>query len=180
MLKELLDGKKSGKDAIDLLMNDHRQVESLFKQFEGAEDDKREKRRIAREICAELGMHAKIEEQILYPEAARKIEEAKDKIDEGIVEHAGIKRLIKEIPRMSAGDDLFDAKVKVLKEYVQHHVKEEESETFPLLRRSELDLSDIGDKLAQRKERLQRAASRAPSSASTARRSSESSAHRAR
>lgn len=140
-------------DAIDLLMQDHRKVESLFEAFE-ATDDKREQRRIANKICAELHVHAQIEEKILYPEAKAEVDEVADLINEGIVEHNAIKRLVREIPKLSATDEFFEPKVKVLKEFVKHHVKEEETETFPKLRESGLDVLDIGERLAERKRRL--------------------------
>ncbi|MEC9361804.1 MAG: hemerythrin domain-containing protein [Sinimarinibacterium flocculans] len=140
-------------DAIDLLMQDHRTVESLFEEF-SATDDKRKQRRIAHRICAELHVHAQIEEKILYPEAKAEVDEATGMINEGIVEHEAIKRLVREIPRLSATDEFFEPKLKVLKEFVEHHVKEEESETFPKLRDSGLDLRDVGERLAERKRRL--------------------------
>lgn len=140
-------------DALDLLMQDHRKVESLFEAFE-ATDDKREQRRIARRICAELEVHAQIEEKILYPEAKAEVDDATDMINEGIVEHDAIKRLVREIPKLSATDEFFEPKVKVLKEFVQHHVKEEEAQTFPKLRKGGLDVFDVGARLVERKRRL--------------------------
>lgn len=140
-------------DAIDLLMQDHREVESLFEKLE-ATDDKREQRRIAHRICAELQVHAQIEEKVLYPEAKAEVDDAADMINEGIVEHEAIKRLVREIPKLSATDEFFEPKLKVLKEFVEHHVKEEETETFPKLREGGLDLLDVGERLAERKRRL--------------------------
>jgi hemerythrin superfamily protein len=164
MIKEMVnDMMGKTPDAIELLKQDHREVEALFKAFENS-DDKREKKRIAKQICAELDIHAKIEEQIFYPEAET-VEDAEDNIHEGFVEHEGIKRLVKEIPRMQASDDYFEPRVKVLMEYVKHHVKEEENETFPKLQKSDLDLQALGEQLAQRNERLKKAQAAASSSA---------------
>lgn len=142
-------------DAIDLLKADHRKVESLFSDFEKA--DKRSKLRIAREICAELEVHAKIEETVFYPAAKKEAKKSTDMVNEGIVEHEGIKRLVKLIPTLTASDEFFETRVKVLKEYVTHHVKEEEKSMFPAIVESDVDLKAIGAKLALAKKRLQNA-----------------------
>ena len=139
-------------DALDLLQQDHRAVEALFETFEATED-KRAQRRIAQRICAELHVHAQIEEKILYPEAKRR-RELRDLINEGIVEHQALKKLIRDIRKLSASDEFFAPKVKVLKEFVEHHVEEEESEAFPKIRECGLDLDQIGRRLAERKQRL--------------------------
>lgn len=138
-------------DAVSLLTQDHREVESMFKEFEGL-DSKSEKGKLASKICLMLTVHTTIEEELLYPQAHEEIEE--DLVDEAIVEHASAKQLISEIESMNPGDHLFDAKVKVLGEYVQHHVKEEENEMFPQLRDSGVDLEQLGEQLMQRKTEL--------------------------
>ncbi|HLT77159.1 MAG TPA: hemerythrin domain-containing protein [Ferrovibrio sp.] len=138
-------------DAITLLKRDHREVETMFKEFEQLES-KAEKGKLAAKICLMLTVHATIEEELLYPQAHEEIEE--DLVDEAIVEHASAKQLIAEIEAMSPRDHLFDAKVKVLGEYVQHHVKEEENEMFPQLRDSDIDLEELGEQLMMRKAEL--------------------------
>lgn len=138
-------------DAVSLLKQDHREVESMFKEFEQL-DSKSEKGKLASKICLMLTVHATIEEELLYPKAHAEIEE--DLVDEAIVEHASAKQLIAEIESMNPGDHLFDAKVKVLGEYVQHHVKEEEDEMFPQLRDSGVDLQELGEQLMARKTEL--------------------------
>lgn len=138
-------------DAIALLKQDHREVESMFKQFEEL-DSKAEKGKLAAKICLMLTVHATIEEELLYPPAHEEIEE--DLVDEAIVEHASAKQLIAEIGAMTPSDHLFDAKVKVLGEYIRHHVKEEEGEMFPQLRSSGIDLEALGEQLMERKTRL--------------------------
>lgn len=138
-------------DAITLLKQDHREVESMFKEFEQL-DSKSEKGKLASKICLMLTVHATIEEELLYPKAHEEIEE--DLVDEAIVEHASAKKLIAEIEAMNPGDHLFDANVKVLGEYVQHHVKEEENELFPQLRDSGIDLEELGEQLMERKTEL--------------------------
>ncbi len=115
-------------DAIALLKEDHRTVEELFSQFEKASGDGR-KAKMARQICLELSVHAKIEEEIFYPACDGKIED--DLLKEAYVEHDGAKVLIAEITGSEGADDeFFDAKVKVLQEQIEHHVEEEENELF--------------------------------------------------
>ena len=139
-------------DAIQLLRADHRKVQDLFDQFEKSRGDDR-KAKLAQEICTELKVHAQIEEEIFYP-AAREALKEQDLIDEATVEHASAKELIAQIEQAQAGDELFDAKVTVLGEYIKHHVKEEHNELFPKLKKTKLDLKALGEQLAERKEAL--------------------------
>lgn len=139
-------------DAITLLKADHKEVKTYFKQYESLEDDG-EKQALSDKICLALTVHAQIEEEIYYP-AAREAIEDDDLLDEAEVEHATAKQLIAEIQGMKAGDRLFDAKVTVLGEYINHHVEEEEGEMFPESRDSDLDLKALGAQLAARKEEL--------------------------
>lgn len=139
-------------DAIKLLKDDHKEVKGYFKEYESLEDDG-EKQALADKICLALTIHAQIEEEIFYP-AARDAIDDDDLLDEAEVEHASAKQLIAEIQAMKAGDRLFDAKVTVLGEYIDHHVEEEEKEMFPESRDSDLDLKALGAQLAARKEEL--------------------------
>jgi hemerythrin superfamily protein len=136
-------------DAIELLKQDHREAEALFAQFDGAEGNA-EKASLAQKICLALTVHAEIEEEIFYPRA-RKATGEDDLLNEAEVEHAGAKQLIAEIESMKPRERLFAAKVKVLSEYVKHHVEEEEHELFPKVRETDLDLMDVGEKLLKRK-----------------------------
>lgn len=140
--------------AIEILEADHRRVEDLFDEYEDAEDAS-DKKQLAVKICTALQAHTQIEEEIFYP-AAREAIETPELIDEAIVEHASAKQLIGEIENMEPGDELYDAKVKVLQEQVLHHVEEEESELFPQVEASELDLEALGKKMAERKAALPR------------------------
>lgn len=144
-------------DAISLLKADHKEVKTYFKQYEGL-DDEAEKQALADKICLALTVHAQIEEEIYYP-AARAAIDDDDLLDEAEVEHASAKQLIAEIQAMKAGDRLFDAKVTVLGEYINHHVEEEEKEMFPESRASDLDLKELGAQLAERKAELMAKAS---------------------
>ncbi len=143
-------------DAIKLLKDDHKDVKSMFRDYEKLEDDG-DKQTLADMICLALTVHTRIEEEIYYP-AVRGAIDDDDLLDEAEVEHAGAKALIAEIKAMKAGDRLFDAKVTVLGEYVAHHVEEEETEMFPESRASELDLKALGAQLAKRKAELMVAA----------------------
>lgn len=141
--------------AIDLLEEDHREVEDLFDEFEKVEDVSA-KEQLALKICMALQVHTRIEEEIFYP-AARGAIEKPELIDEAIVEHASAKQLISEIEDMKPGEELYDAKVKVLQEQVHHHVEEEEGELFPQVEASKLNLEAVGKKMAERKAALLKA-----------------------
>jgi len=146
--------------ATTLLENDHRTVSALFKQLEETEEDK-SKVAIAQQICTELTVHATVEERLFYP-AAREALDEEDLVDEATVEHRTLKLLIADIDGSSAGDVLFDANMKVLKEYVEHHVKEEEQQMFPRLE-GKLDLEALGARMADLKaELLAKAGERKP------------------
>ena len=142
------------KDAIALLKDDHRTVEELFKSFEKASGDGR-KEKLARQICRELIVHAKIEEEIFYPACDGKVEE--DLLKEAYVEHDAAKVLISEILAGEPSDDFYDAKVKVLQEEIEHHVEEEEKRMegmFSQARKAGLDMDALGEQLATRKSEL--------------------------
>ena len=141
-------------DAIALLKADHRKVEDLFEQFEGASGDGK-KEKIALQICLELTVHAQIEEEIFYPACEGKIEE--DLLKEAYVEHDGAKVLIAEIEAGGPDDEFYDAKVKVLSEQIEHHVGEEEMRMegmFSQARKAGLDMDALGEQLRARKEEL--------------------------
>ena len=142
-------------DAIQLLMSDHREVEGLFKQFEKAKENGGDKAGIVEQICDALSVHAENEEEIFYPAAREALDEkGDDMLDEAEVEHASIKSLVEQLQDSNPDEDLFDAKVKVLFEYVTHHVKEEEGEMFPKVKKTKLDLEELGAELMERKQEL--------------------------
>jgi hemerythrin superfamily protein len=139
-------------DAIALLKADHKEVADMFEKFETARSTKE---KLAHQICTSLTVHAQIEEEIFYPAAREALgEEGEDLLNEAEVEHNSLKELIGQIEGSSPEDELFDAHVKVLGEYVKHHVKEEEGEIFPKLRKSDMDLVEVGAQLATRKKEL--------------------------
>ena len=143
-------------DATRLLAEDHREVHALFEQYRklargGASGD--ERRPLAEEICTLLTVHAALEEEIFYP-AARAAAIDASVLDEAEVEHASAKDLIAQIQEMGPDDELYDAKVKVLGEYIDHHVQEEEGEMFPKCRGANMDLAGLAAALADRKAEL--------------------------
>ena len=145
------------KDACDLLDADHKAVKAMFKEYETLTESRSrspaKKRQLADRICRELSVHATVVEEIFYP-AARKVIKDNPLMNEATVEHAGAKDLIAQIRGMDAGDEMFDAKVTVLGEYIDHHVKEERTEMFPKVRKTKLDLVKLGEQLEQRKQVL--------------------------
>src|SRR3954468_4700995 len=145
-------------DATHLLAEDHRKVEGLFEQFEKAGGDGR-KEKIARQICMELKIHTMIEEEIFYPALRGKIDD--DDLDEAYVEHDGAKILVNEIEAGGPDEEFYEAKVKVLQEQIEHHVKEEEKQQgniFQQARATDVDLEALGQQMAARKQELMRLA----------------------
>jgi hemerythrin superfamily protein len=155
MARKTTKSSNAGHDAIALLTQDHREVEKLYKQFAKAKkaDDERMKADVVRQICTALTAHAEIEEEIFYP-AVREAIEQEDIMDEATVEHGEIKRLVEELEQSRLGDHLYDAKVTVLIEYVKHHVQEEEGTMFPKVKRAKLDLEELGQQMAARKQKI--------------------------
>ena len=147
------------KDACDLLDADHRAVKKMFKEYEELTNSRgrtvgQKKMDLARQICQELTVHAQIEEEIFYPAMRAALKET-DLVAEAEVEHQTAKDLIAQIEAGAEADEMFDAKVKVLGEYVDHHVKEERSEMFTKARSARrLDLVAMRDELMARKEEL--------------------------
>jgi hemerythrin-like domain-containing protein len=146
-------------DACSLLDADHRAVKKLFKEFEPLAESKAKtapakRRQLADQICLELSVHAQIEEEIFYP-ALRAAVKAEDLLDEAEVEHASAKDLIAQIRDGDENDSKWCAKVIVLGEYIDHHVKEERNEIFVKARAARnLDLVAMRDELQARKEEL--------------------------
>jgi len=146
-------------NALSLLRADHREVKGLFAQYDKLAEAKAgedERQLLATQICVLLTVHTRIEEEIFYPAARAALgDDGKDLLDEADVEHSGAKNLIRELKAMSPSDDLYDAKVKVLGEGVDHHVGEEEGELFPKCEKaSGLDLAALGKRMEARKTAL--------------------------
>jgi hemerythrin-like domain-containing protein len=150
---------RSAKDACDLLDADHKKVQKMFKEYEEltgsrARSAAQKKMDLAHQICLELTVHTQIEDEIFYPACREAIKDT-DILDEATVEHQSARELIEQIEQAAEADDMFDAKVKVLGEYVNHHIKEERNELFPKARSArKLDLVALRDELEARKEEL--------------------------
>jgi hemerythrin-like domain-containing protein len=147
--------KGSSSDALHILAEDHKKVLDMFEEFEEIKNDPDEeaKQLLIETACAELTIHAQVEEEIFYP-AAREVIDEMDLLDEAEVEHASARQLITELAAMEPDDDLYDAKFTVLGEYVKHHIQEEEKELFPKLKKAEIDLDELGEEIRQRKLEL--------------------------
>lgn len=148
--------KNPNQDAIALLTQQHRDVKEMFEKFEALGDRaKVGKKKLAEQICEQLTIHTMIEEQIFYPAVREASKEFEDTVDEALVEHASAKDLIAQILTMDVEEELYDAKVKVLGEQVDHHVEEEEKEMFPKVKKTGLDLKALGEQMQARADELE-------------------------
>jgi hemerythrin superfamily protein len=139
-------------NAIALLRADHKKVSELFDQYEKVRSPEK-KGTIVAQICTELGVHAQIEEEIFYPAVKQALKD-KELVPEALVEHGSLKSLIAQVEGVEPDGEMFDAKIKVMSEFVKHHVKEEQEEMFPKAQKTALDMDELGIQLAQRKEQL--------------------------
>lgn len=140
-------------DATTLLRADHKLVAGLFADYETARSSAQKKQLVAK-ICAELSVHAQVEEEIFYPAVKLALKD-QELIPEAVVEQATMKALIAQVEGVEPDGEMFDAKITVLSEYVKHHVKEEHTEMFPKAKASKLDLRELGARIAARKAELQ-------------------------
>ena len=135
-----------------MLRADHQLVSTLFEEYEGTNSTAK-KTQIVSRICTELSVHAQLEEEIFYPAVKAALND-KELVPEATVEHATLKDLIAQVEGIEPDGEMFDAKVKVLSEYVKHHVKEEQNEMFPKAKASKLDMVELGAQMARRKEEI--------------------------
>ena len=144
------------KDAVSMLMDDHKKVQRLFADFEKAHEKEDEEacQQIAEQVCDELEVHTTLEEELFYPAAREALGEDEELIDEAEIEHQSAKDLISELRAMQAADQKFAPTFTVLAEYVRHHVKEEEKEMFPRVKKAKLDVDSLGQEMAARKAQL--------------------------
>lgn len=140
------------KDATSLLKADHKLVSVLFADYE-ATTSSNKKKQLVDQICKELSIHAQVEEEIFYP-AVQKALQDHELVPEAIVEHNTLKDLIAAVKGLKPDGDMYDAKIKVMSEYVKHHVKEEENEMFPEAKSTDLDLVKLGAQMSERKMQL--------------------------
>lgn len=139
-------------DAIAILKADHQAIHEMFGEYENR-IGKSQKKALLTDICTALSIHVQIEEELFYPAVESALKNPL-LVSEASVEHEGIKRLMIEIEALEPDDDMFDAKVKVLSEYVKHHVKEEHDEMFPQAREAGIEMKELGERMASRKIKL--------------------------
>jgi hemerythrin superfamily protein len=139
-------------DATALLRADHKRVSELFAEYEKTQSSAK-KKQVVSQICTELSVHAQVEEEIFYPAVKRALKD-KELVPEATVEHASLKALVAEVEGVEPNGEMFDAKIKVLSEYVKHHVKEEQNEMFPKAKATGLNMAELGAKLSERKAQL--------------------------
>jgi hemerythrin superfamily protein len=142
----------SASSMTDMLREDHKKVKGLFEEFEQA-DDATTKQRIVETALMELEVHAKLEEELIYPAIRTEIDDD-DLMDEALEEHHVVHGLIGELKKMKPSNDRYDAKFTVLAENVKHHIKEEESEMFPKAEDCEIDWEALCSQVVKRKEQL--------------------------
>jgi len=139
-------------EAIALLRADHKAVDALFAEYEKARAPSKKKMLVSK-ICTELSVHAQVEEEIFYPAVKQALKD-KELVPEAIVEQATMRDLIAQVEGVEPDGEMFDAKIKVLSEYVKHHVKEEHTEMFPKAKATRLDMVELGGRIAERKKVL--------------------------
>ena len=136
-------------DATTLLTADHKRINGLFAEYEKSRSNVKKKAIVA-QLCTELAVHTQIEEEIFYPAIQAALKE-KQLIPEALIEHAVLKSLINQVENREPDGDMFDARIKVLSEYVKHHVREEHANIFPKARANWIDLMELGARMARRK-----------------------------
>jgi hemerythrin superfamily protein len=139
-------------DAVAMLKADHKKVSELFEQFEKSRAATVKKKLVA-QICLELSVHTTLEEEIFYPAVKTALKDH-ELVPEANVEHASVKDLIAQVEGVEPDGEVYDARVKVMGEFVKHHVKEEQNEMFPKAREAKLDMKALGAQMAARKAEL--------------------------
>ncbi|HVL59182.1 MAG TPA: hemerythrin domain-containing protein [Burkholderiaceae bacterium] len=147
-------------NAIALLTQEHREAKKLFREFAKLQKKKEEadpdqKRELVQQACLALTIHAQLEEELFYPAVRAELDD-EDMLDEAEVEHMAAKQLIAELQSAQPDEPLYDARFTVLGEYVNHHIEEEEKQMFPKVKKTDLDLLELGETMMQRKTELQR------------------------
>jgi hemerythrin superfamily protein len=146
--------KAKASGAVELLKEQHDQVKKAFKEFEKLDrEDAEKQQQLVQKVCEDLKLHTTLEEELFYP-AAREAIDDEDLLNEAQVEHETAKMLIEQLENMGPDDPNFRATFTVLGEYVMHHAKEEEGEMFPQVKKSDLDLEELGSRMRGRMEEL--------------------------
>ena len=139
-------------NAVQMIRQDHRKVEGLFKKFARAKNNEA-KKRIADQVTQELEVHTTLEEEIFYPAVRNELGD-EEMIDEANKEHRQAKEIIQELKTMDSEDDHLEEKFAELVECIKHHVEEEENEMLPKAKESAMDLTNYGKQMSERKAEL--------------------------
>lgn len=139
-------------DAVAMLKADHKKVSGLFDQFAKSRAAATKKKIVA-QICLELTVHTTLEEEVFYPAVKAALRDH-ELVPEANVEHASVKALIAQVKGVEPDGEMYDARVKVMGEFVKHHVKEEQNEMFPKAKKTKLDMLALGAQMAARKAEL--------------------------
>ena len=147
------------RDAVDFLMDDHKRVDKLFRDFEDVDrNDPDAVQELVEIACMELQIHSILEEEIFYPAVRARVDdddrEHTDLLNEAEVEHETVDDVIAKLQELEPDDAMYAAYFNVLAEYVKHHVKEEETTLFPYVRELGLDLAQLGEEMRTRREEL--------------------------
>jgi molecular chaperone DnaK (HSP70) len=146
--------KAKATGAVEILKEQHDKVKKAFKEFEKMDrDDNEAQQQLVQTVCEDLKLHTTLEEELFYP-AAREAIDDEDLLNEAQVEHETAKMLIEQLENMGPDDPNYHATFTVLGEYIMHHVKEEEGEMFPQVKKSDLDLEELGSRMRQRMQEL--------------------------
>lgn len=140
-------------DALEILLKDHKELKNMFEEFRNY-GMKTGKGALVEDICTELENHATIEEEIFYPAVRKEVDEVGSMIDQSIIEHANVKEMVSEIQDMSEDDEGYDEKVEQVITDTLYHVASEEEDLFPLVRKSKINLEELGERMRERKEEL--------------------------
>lgn len=138
-------------NALEMLRRDHREVQSMFQRFESASEKEQEK--LCGELIQALKLHSGLEEKVFYP-YVREATGRSDLIEEASVEHGAAKSLIAELESGKSEAMHQRAVVKVLGEYMSHHIREEEDRIFPLVEKTGVDLEALAQELAERRRSM--------------------------
>ena len=149
-------GKAVSTNALDMLEADHKAVEGMFRQFEKLHEAGEDTATVIQFVREALTVHSALEKEIFYPAIrARAGEEEEELLDEAEVEHASVDQLIRALGSRKLTEKKREAAFTVLMEYVRHHVKEEENEMFPKVKRlKRIDLDEVGAQMEKRKAKL--------------------------
>lgn len=150
--------KSEQQNAIDMLLEDHKKVQKMFKDFEKLDrEDTEAVQELVSTACTELKVHSMLEKELFYPAVRDQIEKEEDEdlLNEAEVEHQTADQLIETLEGMDPGDAMYSAHFTVLSEYVKHHIQEEEKEMFPRVKKlKSLDLDALGEEMMGRKQEL--------------------------